>query len=75
MIDHIATQANEEKSPYKSAHFSRHQHQIIFFDDIFKHFFKRAKHRSANNDSAKNNPSHHPIIVQHAIGDGYGCEN
>lgn len=56
MIDHIATQANEEKSPHKSAHFSRHQHQIIFFDDTLEHFFKHAKHRSANNDSAKNNP-------------------
>lgn len=40
MIDHIATQANEEKSPHKSAHFSRHQHQIIFFDDTLKHFFQ-----------------------------------
>lgn len=75
MIDHIATQANEEKSPHKSAHFSRHQHQIIFFDDTLKHFFKHAKHRSANNDSSKNKPPYHPIIVQHAISDGYGCKN
>ncbi len=51
MKNHIATQDNEEKNPHKRARFSRHQHQIIFFDGILEHLFKHAKHRNANNDS------------------------